>query len=172
MKLQRWRGVILACVAVTLHAAEVTYVADAAQALPPETSRALGMKLERYERSSGVRVLLRVLAKSPTVAEDEIPGAYMKALATKLGTAERGALLVYFADDPDWRLWIGDELAGRFAGKSGTVAEPTANSAIHDVKEAMFTAAKEKGAKGPTPTERLTLETEALLAALMARLKP
>lgn len=172
MRLKAFWVLLFGMLALTLRAADVVYVDDEAQALPVETTRALGKKLARYEDSTGVRVLLRLRAKSPTAAEDEVPGAYMKTLAAKLGTAERGVLLVYFADDPDWRLWIGDELAARFAGKAETVAELTENKAIHDVKEALFIAAKDEGAKGPTPTERLTLETEALLAALFTRLKP
>lgn len=104
----------------------------------------LESRLLEYEAKSGIRILVQFHAKSPPAAEDQVPGAYMRALAERLGTRQRGVLVVYFADDPDWRIWIGDDLAAQFAGKSGTVAELTASKAIHDVKEALLASARAK----------------------------
>lgn len=144
---------------------------------------ALEQKLTRFEHASGLRVLVHFHPKSPPEAEDKIPGAYMRSLATKLGTDATGVLAVYFADEDDWRLWIGDNLTAKFAGQSGTAAELTANHAIHDAKEALFAAARPQAAATlaktktaasppPTPAVRIALEADAIVDALITKLSP
>ncbi|MGC4074146.1 MAG: hypothetical protein QM760_16865 [Nibricoccus sp.] len=107
----------------------------------------------------------------------------MRALATKLGTEQSGILAVYFADEDDWRLWIGDDLTPKFSGKSGTPKELTKNGAIHDAKEALFATAlakrdatfaalqKAAPADQPPPTSRrLQFHVEAVVDGVIARL--
>ena len=166
-------------------AGQTAHLDDPAHLLPPQLGdmNVLEGKLADFERRSGIRILVQFHAKSPSADEDEVPGAYMHTLATRLGVAQRGALLVYFADDPDWRIWIGDELTPAFAGKSGTVKELTDSKAIHDVKEALLASARaqadaafaalQKSAPAnqpPTPAQHLRLQTEALIDALIAKL--
>lgn len=155
--------------------------------LPTEPPRAatFNFKLANLERATGLRIVARLVAKSPTEAEDKVPGAYMRALAQKLGTAQRGALAVYFADESEWRVWIGDELAFAFVGKPGTASELTKSGAIHEVKEtflkqaaatgdADFEAQKKSSAadKQPPANQRLKLQTDAILDGLIAKLGP
>lgn len=109
-----------------------------ALAVAPAELAALETKLTRFERESGIRILIRFHGKSPSEAEDEVPGDYMRVLSRKLGTIERGVLVVYFLDEPDWRMWLADPLTPQFTGKSGTAKELTASGAIHDAKEAFF----------------------------------
>ena len=42
-------------------------------------------KLAEFERRSGIRVLVEFHERSPSAREDEVPGAYMHALAGRLG---------------------------------------------------------------------------------------
>lgn len=164
----------LLLVSPLLRAADVARISDVAGFLPAETVRVVNDRLARFEQQSGVRVLIEFRRHSPSEAEDKVPGAFMHGLAKKLGLAERGVLAVYFADEPDWRLWIGDELTERFAGKKGSVAELTRNNAIHEAKEAVFAAAKaradaaEKDMKSPP---HLVQETQALVDELIGRLQ-
>ena len=84
---------------------------DPQKILPAEPPRAknFNFKLANFERATGLRIVARVFARSPTAAEDSAPGAFMKALAAKLGVEKKGAVAAYFADDHDWRIWlIGD----------------------------------------------------------------
>ena len=134
-------------------------------------------RLEAIESASGIRVMMQFHAKSPTAQEDAVAGAYMKGIATSLGVAKKGILIVYFADDPDWRIWVGDELTSRFAGKPGSAAELTASGAIHEAKEAYLTTsvakadAQFKAAPGPaTVSRRLGLEANSLLDNLCLKL--
>jgi uncharacterized membrane protein YgcG len=151
----------------------------------PTAAPALEAKLAALERTSGIRILVQFHAKSPSAEEDKVPGAYMTALSRQLGTLQHGVLVVYFADDPDWRIWIGDDLAAIFAGRPGTVQELTENKAIHDVKEALLTSARAKADaalaalqksappdRPPTAAQNLRLQTEALIDAVVSRLEP
>ena len=166
--------------------ARAAHLADPGRLLPADGvwAKAAETELTAFEHTTGIRILVEFHLKSPATDEDKVPGAYMSALSRKLGTLQRGVLIVYFADDPDWRVWIGDELTATFVGKPGTVQELTASGAIHDVKEAMLTAARAKADatfaevqksapadQPPTPAQHLVLQTDALLDALTGRLR-
>ena len=171
-----------------LQAADLTaHLGDSGQLLSAEADwmKACETKLAEYERVTGIRILVQFHLKSPSEEEDRKPGAYMRGLAKKLGVDRLGVLAVYFHDDPDWRVWIGDELTNIFTGKSGTVQELTASDAIHEVKEAMLAAARakadadidraRKSTPGGTPlsvAQRLVCQVDALVEALQARLSP
>ena len=178
-------GVLLAQCAMAIPPI-VSHVSDPAGLLATERLGVtdLEAKLADYEARTGVRILVQFHPKSPPADQDQVPGAYMRGLSEQLGTRQHGVLLVYFADDPDWRIWIGDDLAATFAGKSGTVAELTASKAIHDVKEAVFSAAKTQAdaafaelqkasapGQPPSKAQHLKLWTDALVDALIVRLK-
>ena len=160
---------------------------DPDKLLPSEPPRAknFNFKLANLERATGLRMVTRLFAKSPSAEEDAKPGAYMRALATKLGVADRGVLVAYFADDEDWRVWIGDELTPKFVGRPGTAKEFTDNGAMHEVKEAFLKTALSAGDadyarqqqmsapdKRPPPAQRLKLQTDALLDSLIFKLEP
>ncbi len=162
---------------------------DPAKILPTEPPRAknFNYKLANFERVTGVRIVARMFAKAPTEAEDAQPGAFMRALAAQHGTAQRGAVVAYFAEDDHWRVWIGDELAPRFVGKPGTAKEFTASGAMHEVKEAFLKTAKATGdadyekqkaalaaeqKPAPPPGQRIKLQADALLDALILKLEP
>ncbi len=160
---------------------------DPDKLLPVDPPRAknFNLKLANFERSTGVKIVARLLTKSPTEAEDKVPGAYMHALAAKLGVAQRGVLAAYFADEDDWRVWIGDELTAPFLGRPVTGADLVEGAALHQAKEAFFTAArtqagkyaevarKLRGADHPlVPADLVKYSTDALLDALMLRLEP
>jgi hypothetical protein len=163
----------------------VSYLDDPAGLFSPDPAwvRDTEGKLTTFERISGIKILVQFHPVSPAAEEDKVPGLYMRTLAGKLGVERRGVLLVYFADDPDWRVWVGDEQTARFSGKPGTVAELTANGAIHDAKEAMLAAAKAQAAEAfaalqktappdrpLSPARHLAMQIDALIEALMGRL--
>ncbi len=166
-----------------------THFADTSGLIPTEPPRAknFNYKLANLERTTGLRIVAELRAKSPPPAEDAEPGAFMRALARKVGTADAGALAVYFADDKEWRVWIGDTLAARFVGRPGTAAEFTKSGLMHEVKEAFLAAAQKEGdaafaaqtaaaaaaqQPAPPPAQHLKLHTDALLDALIVKLEP
>jgi cyclophilin family peptidyl-prolyl cis-trans isomerase len=160
---------------------------DPAKLLPTEPPRAknFNFKLANLERATGLRIVARMSPKSPSDAEDAQPGAYMRALAAKLGVAQRGVLVAYFGDDDSWRVWIGDELTPRFVGRPGTAKEFTDNGAMHEVKEAFLKNARTTGDadfarqqrtsppdKQPPPAQKVKLHLDALLDGLIFKLEP
>ncbi len=151
----------------------------------PPRAKAFNYKLANVERAIGVKIRARLFAKSPTAAEDAVPGQFMRALAKKLGTEKSGAVVAYFADEKDWRVWIGDDLTSTFLGRSATPADLADDGTFHAVKDALLTAAQTAGdaafekqkaaapADKPVPaSQQLKLQTDALLDALIFKLEP
>lgn len=155
--------------------------------LPSDPPRAknFNYKLANFERATGIRIVGRIVAKSPSAAEDAKAGAYMHQLAEQLGTAGRGALAVYFADEDDWRVWIGDQSTEAFFG--GPVLSPdlAEGAGFHAAKEAFLKAARATGDadwkqqqatakpdKPLPPGQRLKLQTDAMLDGLIQKLEP
>jgi cyclophilin family peptidyl-prolyl cis-trans isomerase len=159
---------------------------DEAGLLPtePPRAKAFNAKLANLERATGLRLVARIRATSPSKAEDAAPGVFMKTWAQRLGLAENGVLAVYFADEGDWRVWVGDTLTPRFVGRPGTAAEFTRSGAMHEAKEALLQAAEQDrdeafarqqrtspADRQPTPAQKLKLHTDAVLDRLIMRLE-
>lgn len=153
--------------------------------LDPPRARNFNIKLINFERATGVKIAARLFSKSPTAAEDAVPGAFMKALAARLGTLQRGAVAAYFADEDDWRVWIGDESTAAFLGRPASPADLSEGAAFHDAKEAFLTATRATGdadfakqqAAAPAdkpvpPAQKLKLQTDAVLDGLILKLEP
>lgn len=160
---------------------------DPAGLIPVEPPRAknFNYKLANFERATGIRIVGRLFAKSPTEAEDAVPGAWMKALAEKLGVAKRGALAVYFADEKDWRVWLSDEAVATFLGRAPTATDLGPDGTIHQVKTAFIDAAVAEGNaayarqqknstpdRQPPPAQNLKLQVDAILDGLILKLDP
>ena len=160
---------------------------DPAALLPldPPRAKAFNYKLANFERATGVRLIARLLPKAPSAAEDATPGAYMHALAEKLGTANRGALAVYFADADEWRVWFGDESAATFIGQATTPNDLKPDGKLHEAKQSFLITARADGDREyqkqqkaaspekPLPAgQSLKLQTDAMLDGLIARLEP
>ena len=163
------------------------YFDDTAGLIPVEPPRAknFNFKLANFARATGVRIVARLFAQSPTETEDAVPGAYMKALAEKLGVARHGALAAYFADEKDWRIWLSDEAADVFLGHHATAADLAPDGPLHKLKTTFIDAAMAEGNavyvlqqkaappdKQPLPAQQLKLQTDALLDSLILQLEP
>jgi len=180
-----------------------TFFDDPAALLPTNVPRArnFNFKLANFERATGVRIVARLFARSPTKEEDAVPGDYMRALAEKSGTVKRGAVAAYFADEDDWRVWLSEEAATIFLGRVATAADLAPDGPLHQAKMAFMDAAVAAGnaefalqqaaapalssSTGPAgqpvppalsppngPAQRLKLQTDALLDGLIFKLEP
>ena len=172
-----------------------THFDDPHSLLPPDPkwTEAWDKRLDDYEhallrqgfegQAHGIKILVEFHPKSPSKEEDKNPGAYMQALSLKRGVDRQGALVVYFADEDDWRVWISDDLTAIFAGQKGTAEELTKNGAVHEAKEAFLKAAHDKAEatfdaekktapanQQPVAAQRVKLNTEALLGDLLVKL--
>lgn len=160
---------------------------DPDKLLPQDVPRAknFNYKLNNFQRFTGERIYARLFAKSPSATEDAQPGAFMHALAEKLGVAQRGAVAAYFADEDDWRVWIGDESTSTFLGRTSKPEDLVPEGAFHQVKEPFLAATRAAGDAAfaqqqkssppdhqPPPAQRLKLQTDTLLDALIFKLEP
>lgn len=161
--------------------------ADGLIPVTPPRARYFNYKLANFARATGHLVKARLHARSPAAAEDAVPGAAMKALAERLGTRTRGVTVAYFADEDDWRLWIGDELVPVFLGRPVAPGDVGEGGALHRVKTALIerarrdgnaafaaqeTEARAAGTPAPSGGQRIKLQTDAILDALLLRLEP
>jgi hypothetical protein len=183
--MKRFCLVVLALLLPAANAVEppVAHLSDSSHLLPggAEAAAMLEAKLQAFEKSSGIRIVVEFHPKSPAPDEDKAPGDYMRALSSRLGLIKRGVVAVYFADDPDWRLWIGDELTPVFVGKPGTAKAFTENDEMHNAKEAFFKAtwaeadaalARHSPSSPATPSEKAAAQTAALIDGLIRKLAP
>ena len=174
-------------VRATTDSQPLTHIDDPGRLAVCDSHWASGMeaKLASFETSTRIRIVLQFHLKSPPADEDKKPGAYMSGLATKLGIIKGGVLVVFFADDPDWRVWVGDALTPKFVGRLGSAKEFTESGAMHEAKEAFlsrslaeadtaFSAIKKALSTGGslTPGKQLTLQADALIDGLRSKLGP
>ena len=160
---------------------------DPDKLLPQDVPRAknFNFKLTNFEQTTGLKIVGRMFAKAPPATEDAKPGAYMHALAEKLNVARRGALAAYFADEDDWRVWIGDESTAAFLGRPSKPEDLVPEAAFHQAKEAFLAATRAQGDtafaaqqkaaptdKQPPPAQHLKLQTDAVLDQLILKLEP
>lgn len=125
------------------------HFADPDNLLPTDPPRAknFNYKLANFERFTGRKLYARLFAKSPSAAEDEQPGAYMRGLARQLGTEKDGVLVAYFADEKDWRIWFGDDAIAPFLGRKPSAADLAPDGPLHHAKMAFLDDAAARGAK-------------------------
>lgn len=163
-----------------------THFNDPDGLLPAEPPRArnFNYKLANFERTTGLRIAARLFAKSPPAEADDAPGKFMKALAAQLGVEGRGAVAAYFADENDWRVWLIGDSTAPFFGRPASAEDLKDDGAFHRVKDAFLAAAQAEGdaafrlqqklaAPGaePTASQRVKLQTDAILDGLILRLE-
>lgn len=151
--------------------------------LDPPRARNFNYRLGNFMRATGIRVVGRIFARSPAPADDAKAGEYMHRLAVQCGTADRGALFAYFADEHDWRVWIGDRSTEAFLGRPTTSEDLVEGGAFHRAKEAFLETARKLGdaefarqstlhpTQPLTPGQQLKLETDEIVEELFLRLE-
>src|SRR5207247_542934 len=98
---------------------------------------------------------------------------------------KHGALVLYVADRDEWKLWLGDESAPLFMGRSGSVKDFMQVGAFHEGKQAVLDTGRATGdadfarqqksappGAQPPPGQMLKLQTDAILDQLIFKLEP
>ena len=160
---------------------------DPHQLLPldPPRAKAFNRKLANFERTTGVRIAARLIARSPPDTDGRKLNLFTRDLAVQLGVGKIGALVLYLADRDEWKLWLGDDSAPAFMGRTGTVKDFMQDGAFHEAKQALLNAARAQGdadfatqqksadpGKAPPPAQRLKLQADAVLDGLIFKLEP
>jgi cyclophilin family peptidyl-prolyl cis-trans isomerase len=165
-----------------------THFDDPDHLIPTEPPRAknFNYKLANFERATGTRVVARLLAKSPPDTDGRKLNNYLRDLAEKLGVLKSGALVLYVADRAEWKLWVGDDTAAAFMGRTGTIKDFMQAGAFHIAKQTLLTNAQAEGTAAfaaqnpqlsslnsqPMPPQRLKLITDSVLDSLLLKLEP
>ena len=148
----------------------------------PRLARSYTIKLGNFERTTGIPVRIRLFAKSPPEPEDNKAGVYMRKLARELGVSKSGVVIACFADQVDWRVWVGDDVTSRFLGRPASPADLVEDGAFHKVKEAILDGAaaqgdasfeelKKKGGAAATPERHLRLQLDPLVERVFEKLE-
>ncbi|MCC6415413.1 MAG: peptidylprolyl isomerase [Opitutaceae bacterium] len=123
---------------------EDAHFADPGGLLPGEPPRAgyFNYQLANYERTTGLRIFLRLAAKYQPTTPGQRPGSHTGALARQLGFTDTGIVAAWFADLGQWGLWIGPRELPVLMGREGTVKEFMQDSALHHAKQVLIRQAE------------------------------
>jgi cyclophilin family peptidyl-prolyl cis-trans isomerase len=159
---------------------------DPDKILPTEWNRArvFNFKLANFERFTGTKLTARIFAKAPADAEGDKLDSWLLREAERLGVKKSGAFAVYFADQDQWHLRIGDESVSQFIrGPLGEKPSPATSLAeaveefLDDTRSrgAEFIAKAQASATPDKPvsaSQKIKLKVDAVLDGLIFKLEP
>jgi cyclophilin family peptidyl-prolyl cis-trans isomerase len=150
-------------------------------------ARDFNFKLGKFFLFTGQPIKARVVGKFAGVDDAVRRKTYVEDLAQTLGTHDKGALAVYFAQKDVWEVWVGRQSQGEFmrgpreadGTKHSTHEWKTMDSAMEAflnqtqaTGEALI-AKEEKTTGKPVPADmQVKLKVDAILDALIFRLEP
>lgn len=132
-----------------------------------ERARSFTFKLANFERFTGVRLCARLLSKTPEAGID----AYLRETATRLGTAQSGALAVYCADTARWHCLPG-ESSRAVLGSPEDLARFFAYARRDAEAAEAYAQARLPEGQTLTAGQKLKLHTDAVLDGLISKLEP
>ena len=151
----------------------------------PPRAKAFNWKLGNFERTTGIKIRVRLLKNFTPSTEASNAQAETKLLAHALKTDQDAVLAVYYANLDYWDLWIGDQWIGAFVGKPGTTEDLLAKGFLHQAKHGFLDQAhvqamlytQEAIAQLPkdkplTVQQRLKYQVDAVVDGLIDRLNP
>ncbi len=144
--------------------ADFVMVADETGKLPDFRIKNFNYKLANYERATGHRLVVRLLAAA---AGEREARAQTRDTAAALELPDRGdnALVCYFAGSDLWKLRLGEALYPALFDRGGSTAELMQGHALHRGKEALLAGARELSGAG-----KLKEAVDAVLDTLILKL--
>jgi cyclophilin family peptidyl-prolyl cis-trans isomerase len=109
----------------------------------------IAQKLNNYRFVTGITVRVRLISKFdslPAGASTANPVRYHHD-AVAAGNA-RAATLFFVAGEDRWRLWLGDELLGRFGLDAESVVKDPGHAQLNQIKSDILAEAREQLAEG------------------------
>lgn len=151
---------------------------DPQKVLPQEIPRAknFNYKLNNFARATGRRIYARVYPAFTPTAEAKTPAPFTQQLARSLGIHQDGVLAVYFADQDQWQVWVGDDLMPVFnPGHRPTMEVKNALYQAVKAKAAEYTG-QARAARGPDnppkPADLAKYSVDAMLDLLIFQFEP
>lgn len=157
---------------------------DPDRLLPTDPPRAqnFNFKLGNVERSTGLRIYIRVLARFVPTAKAGSPEAFAEGLARSLGLREDGMLAVYFASTGEWVLSVGNAMVVQFTGQPGDPQKTPNNGSLAKAIEMFLTESGKRERQYieistmaltknlQTPGQRIKISVDAILDQLLTQL--
>ncbi len=156
---------------------------DPDRLLPTDPPRAnsFNFKLGNLQRSTGVRLYVRIFARFVPAGAGDTADRQVAALAASLGLREKGALAVYFADRDEWHVSIGAALRDRFI-RYGENAQHGAGDRYASQMDNLLSESHERNARYmevlkknlpnflQIPGQKIKVSTDAILDVLIPKL--
>lgn len=141
---------------------------DPDRLLPTEWERAKSFtfKLANFERFTGIRLCARLLAKTPEAGIE----AYLHETASRLGTDQAGALVLYCADTDTWHCIPGEKTRAAL-GTSDDLTRFLAAARREAESAEAYAQSRLPEGQTLTPAQKLKLHTDAVLDGLITKLE-
>ncbi len=119
------------------------YFADGTGTLPEFRVKNFNYKLANYERTTGHRIVVRLLSKFQPESDGQSRGNYVKKLAGMLEVSDTGddILACCFAADHAWTTRLGEATYPALLGEAGPTEKLMASGVMHDRKAALVARA-------------------------------
>ena len=139
---------------------------DDAKQLPDVRVKNFNTKLANYERTTGHRIVVRLLPEFKPATPEQSVGNAVKNLAGTLNLPDLGdnVLACYFAAGDTWNLRLGEETYPALLGKAGPTEQLMASGAMHQGKTALV-----EGAQEQTKAGKLKESVDAIIDTLILR---
>ena len=128
----------------TSNLAGLDYLLDETKKLPDFRVKNFNYQLANYERTTGHRIVVRVLTEFKPDPPDETIGNAVKKLSRAINLPDTGdnVLVCYFAASDAWAMRLGEATYPALIGETGTTEQLMANGALHRRKLELLAGAQ------------------------------
>ncbi len=147
--------------------AGMVYLTDDTKTLPEFRVKNFNYKLANYERTTGHRIGVRLMAEVPGEPGAHAAGAATKRYAAEAGITDQGsgAMACAFLADKNWNVRLGEETYPALLNAEGPTAKLMENGVMRDGKDALTATATDL-----LKQEKLKEGVDALLDTLILKL--
>ena len=119
------------------------YLVDGTKTLPEFRVKNFNYKLANYERTTGHRVVVRLVPKFESESNGQTHGNFVKKMAAALGIPDTGdnVLACCFAAQHEWTTRLGEATYPALLGEAGPTDKLMASGVMHDRKAALVARA-------------------------------
>ena len=140
---------------------------DDTKQLPEMRTRNFNYKLANYERTTGHRIVVRLLPEFKPATPEQTVGNAVKNIAAASNLPDEGdnALACYFAAGDTWNIRLGETTYPALLGQAGTTEQLMASGAMHRGKIELLRTAQEL-----TKSGKLKEGVDAVIDTMILRL--
>ena len=138
----------------------------------PPRARSFNFKLENLERSTGLKVFVRLMTRPDAGEPDPAPAAIARRLAEQFGATRDGVVAVYLAEPDTWALAVGETVRSRVSPGGGDLAAAEDAFIFAARARAATVIATAEQAVLVDPAQRIKLQIDEIVDGLIFLLEP